>query len=172
MEENRSDFTEEQLKTLPDLNLKTYAILVEDLAKDIESRFGIPHIVPIVQSAHESRNGNSGLARNHCNLFGIVATKSWTDKGRPICSMPTFEFISGKRVDMHRDFRAYSSWRESFEDWADIITRLSVYKTALANFKDGKIREGIQDMARSYASDPQYARSLIALYEVLSQAGV
>jgi flagellum-specific peptidoglycan hydrolase FlgJ len=167
VDETKMDFTAEELKTIPELNLKSFITLVEHLGRDIESRSGIPYMVPIIQAAHESRYGNSGLARNHGNLFGITATKSWTDKGRPIALLPTWEFINGKRVEMKREFRAYRTWRESFEDWSDIITRLSVYKNALALFKDNRVRDGIEAMAGVYATDPAYARKLVDLYSTI-----
>ena len=168
-DETKMDFTAEELALIPELNTLSYRTLVEHIAKDMEAKTGIYYIVPIIQSAHESRFGNSGLARKYCNLFGITATESWKSKGRPICFLPTFEYIKGKRVEMKREFRAYASWRESFEDWADLITRLNVYKTAYALLKDkSTVREGIREMAKSYASDPAYAKSLITLFDMVN----
>ena len=132
---------------------------------EIENGSGILRMVPIVQSAHESRNGNSGLARNHGNLFGIVATESWKKAGKPIAEMPTWEVIKGNRVDLKREFRAYSSWRESFLDWEKIITTLSIYKKAHELMKDqATVTDGIAEMGKIYATDPSYARKLLELY--------
>lgn len=160
-------FTPEDLNALPKLDIIQYAHTVRHLAKDIENHFEIPYIVPIVQSAHESANGNSGLARNHCNLFGITATKSWTDRGKPVANLPTFEYIEGKRVELKREFRKYPDWHASFVDWAVLISTLNVYKEAYAFFRDGDVPAGIAAMAKAYATDPHYARALASKYHVM-----
>jgi len=169
IDELNLNFSVEELKTVPELNFHSYIQIAEHLGKKIEEKYGIPKIVPLIQSAHESRNGNSGLARNHCNLFGIVATDSWKSKGGAIALMQTWEVIKGKRIDLHREFRAYHDWFESFEDWARIITTLSVYKKAYEFFKQNSIREGITEMAKVYATDPAYARKLLEVYGLVEK---
>lgn len=159
------EFTAADLKNLPELNLATYLKLVEPIAADIEASTGIIRMVPMIQSAHESRNGNSGLARAHGNLFGIVATDSWKKNGGAICSLPTWEEIKGKRVDMTREFRKYRTWTDSFKDWARLITTLNVYKKAYELMKHKEsVAEGIESMALVYATDSHYARKLLDLY--------
>ena len=163
-----SNLTIADLRTLPELNFSTYSYIVKELADDIEKKTGILSIIPIIQSAHESRNGNSGLARNHGNLFGIVATDSWKSKGKQIALMPTWESINGHRVDMKREFRAYGSWRESFDDWAGLITGLSIYKNSYKLLKQkDTLREGIREMGIIYATDPAYAKKLLAMYDLV-----
>lgn len=165
---SQSAYTPENLKLVPNLTLQTYKDFVMPLALNIESLTGINHLVPIAQSAHESANGNSGLARNHCNLFGIVATDRWKKNGGAIANMPTFEFINGHRVDMSREFRAYPSWMESFKDWADLISRFNIYQRAYELLKNtATVPEGITAMGSIYATDPAYARSLTAIYSSL-----
>lgn len=167
IDETELDFTPTELVTIPHLNLLSYATLTDHLGFEIERLYKIPKLVPIAQSAHESRYGNSDLARKHCNLFGIVATDSWKAKGNPIALMPTWEEIKGKRVDTSREFRAYSSWKLSFMDWASIITGLSIYKKAYHLFQENRIVEGITEMAKIYATDSAYARKLIDVYSAL-----
>lgn len=158
-------YTLDEIKALPELHLLPYIKIVEPLGQEIQDKYGIVKLVPMIQSAHESRNGNSGLARNHCNLFGIVATDSWKKSGNAVASMPTWEVIGGKQVDMDREFRSYKSWRDSFFDWARIITTLKVYKKAWDFIKNPEtIPDGINSMALVYATDPSYARKLLDLY--------
>lgn len=162
-------YTPDELKTVPELNLKSYLTIVYQFAKEVETQTGINFIVPILQSAHESRNGNSGLSRNHCNLFGMTATDSWKKAGRPVANLPTWEVIGGKRVDLSREFREYPNWMESFQDWAKIITTLSVYKPAYALLKDkSSLREGIRVMGKIYATDDKYSVKLLALFDSLN----
>lgn len=158
-------FTAAEVKLLPQMNLATYLKLVEPLGQEIEAKTGILRWVPMVQSAHESASGNSGLARNHCNLFGIVATDSWRKSGGAIAALPTWEEIKGKRVDMTREFRQYNTWRDSFFDWSRLITTLGVYKKAFELLKDpATVPAGIEAMAAVYATDSKYARKLLDIY--------
>lgn len=162
-----NDYAPEELKQVPEFKFEPFLECVRPLADSVEVSTGIFHLVPMVQSAHESRNGNSGLARNHCNLFGIVATDSWKKKGGDVALMPTWEVIGGKRVDMNREFRKYKSWAESFSDWAQLITGLNVYKRAYELLKDkNTVIQGIEEMGKVYATDPGYAHKLIELYRV------
>lgn len=159
------NYSTEYVSKFPHLNLSTYLKIVEPLAEDIEKTTGILRWVPMVQSAHESACGNSGLARNHCNLFGIVATDSWKKNGGAVAALPTWEEIKGKRVDMVREFRAYKNWRDSFYDWARLITTLGVYKKAWELMKDkATVPAGIESMALVYATDSKYARKLLDIY--------
>ncbi len=166
-----TNYTPEDLKALPELDIKGYVTTVLPLAQEIETETGIYHIIPIVQSSHESRQGNSGLARNHCNLFGIVATDHWKQKNGAICSMPTFEYINGNRIDTTREFRAYPSWMDSFKDWVSLMTGLSIYRNAYEFMKQGAsgVRDAIDAYAPIYATDPQYAKSLTDMYQAVTQ---
>lgn len=158
-------FTAEEVKKLPQMNLTSYLKLVEPLGAEVEKATGIIRWVPMVQSAHESASGNSGLARNHCNLFGIVATDSWKKGGGAVAALPTWEEIKGKRVDMTREFREYKTWRDSFFDWSRLITTLGVYKKAFELMKDpATVPAGIESMALVYATDSKYARKLLDIY--------
>lgn len=44
-------------------------------------RYGIPASVTLAQGILESSNGQSQLAQNENNHFGIKATPSWIDEG-------------------------------------------------------------------------------------------
>lgn len=155
-----------QTSVLPVLTLKAYAETVRPLIKEIERKYGIFCAIPLVQSAHESASGNSRLAREGLNLFGVTATDSWTSKGNPVISFDTKEFIGGHWITVRRGFRAYSSWMRSFEDWAGIISGLNVYKKAYAAMKTGEsgIVQAFEELGKVYATDPGYARKLIRLY--------
>lgn len=49
----------------------------EELAKDQMRRYGIPASVTLAQGILESASGQSQLAKNENNHFGIKATGSW-----------------------------------------------------------------------------------------------
>ena len=85
--------------------------------------------------------------------------------GGLIALMPTWEEINGKRVDMSREFREYKTWRDSFYDWARLITTLNVYKKAWELMKDrATVPQGIEEMGKVYATDSKYARKLLDIY--------
>ncbi len=160
------NYTIEELKTIPTLNLPTYVTYVTHLAKVIEALNGIYYLVPIVQSAHESRQGNSGLARNHCNLFGMKVNKKWLAEGKPVANMKTGEHIGGKDIIDVQPFKHYSSWLESFIDWNRLMSSAPVYKKAYELLKNKEtVKDGITEMGRVYATDPAYTRKLIDLYD-------
>lgn len=154
------------LQKLPTFSLSTYLKYVEPLGYEVEIRTKIYHLVPMIQSAHESANGNSGLARNHGNLFGIKATKAWEDAGHPVANMPTWEEIGGKKVEMKQEFKQYASWRDSFLNWAELISTANMYRRAYELLKDKTtVPEGIEAMALIYATDHAYARKLRGIYD-------
>lgn len=161
-------YDKDQVSRLGFLSFEDYGNAVAHLARAIEMKYKIPYIVPIVQSAHESRNGNSGLARKGMNLFGITSEPGdkWRNAGNPIITMSTNEFINGAWVQPRRGFRSYPNWFASFTDWAKLISTLGAYKKAFALFQTGDagVEQGINEMARAYATDPKYAAKVVALY--------
>lgn len=58
-----------------------YALLYADYAMAQMRRYGIPASVTLAQGILESSNGQSRLARNENNHFGIKATPSWIAGG-------------------------------------------------------------------------------------------
>jgi len=138
-------------------------------------RTGIPASVVIAQAALESAWGDSRLAREAANLFGIKAGRSW--RGRVI-SAPTREYIDGEwitlpgawRVFPNSDaavaaglpasslFRYYSSPLESVEDHARVIYN-GLYAAALANRSEPEAFANA--LTGVYATDPHYGTKLI-----------
>ena len=58
-----------------------YALQYADYAMAQMRRYGIPASVTLAQGILESSNGQSRLARNENNHFGIKATSSWIAEG-------------------------------------------------------------------------------------------
>ena len=185
-------FTHKERLNMPELSFKAYIQLVEPLAKEIEEQTGIIHILPLIQSAHESRAGNSNLAKEYGNLFGFKVTESWRKNGKPIANLPTWEVVTTNDPDKYKDytpsliekyteqgkkffklkivlkqeFRIYDTWRDSLFDWGRLISTVKVYSEAYKKLKNkDTIRDGIREMAAVYATDPNYALALITLYE-------
>jgi len=93
------------------------------------------------------------------NLFGIKAGSQWPGAS---VNVPTLEFEEGVAVRKVERFRAYESPADSFRDYARLIGNNARYEDAVgtgdnvAAFASALQRGG-------YATDPNYARKLIAV---------
>lgn len=88
----------------------------------------VPGVNPEATAAHgavESRFGQSALALEARNLWGVKATGEhtpyWTGD---YVTMPTWEVRDGQNVQEVARFRAYPTWREAIGDYADIARRV------------------------------------------------
>lgn len=125
-----------------------------------------PHAL-LAQAALETGWGksvpNTAAGTSSCNLFGIKAGSSWS--GATV-NIPTLEFEQGVAVRKVERFRSYDSPAASFEDYARLIASNDRYENArgagadIATFATA-LQEG------GYATDPQYARKLVAVAEQL-----
>ena len=133
---------------------------VQDDAKAAEAATGIPAAFMIAQAAHETGWGRKHIkmadGSNSFNLFGIKAGGSW--KG-PTTEITTTEVIDGKAQKVKAKFRAYSSYEESFKDYAKLMQDSPRYQGVMANAKSAEgFAQGLQ--RAGYATDPQYANKL------------
>lgn len=139
---------------------------IADDAQEIGQKKGIYASVMMAQAILESGSGNSLLSSepNH-NLFGI--------KGSYNGSSVTFNTLeqdsSGQSYQIRAQFRKYPSYKESLEDYADLIKNgltgnPDFYKpTWKSETKDYK--EATKYLEGSYATDRQYSQKLNAIIE-------
>lgn len=136
---------------------KTSAEIYIDKFKNIAIRemknYGIPASITLAQGILESGSGNSRLAREANNHFGIKCTSDWTGK--------TIFEDDDKEDDC---FRVYKSAEESFRDHSEFLKR----KRYAALFELDKYdyrgwASGLK--AAGYATNPKYADLLISLVE-------
>jgi len=114
---------------------------------------GIPASITLAQGLLESGNGNSKLAREANNHFGIKCTSDWTggksyhdDDARNEC------------------FRKYKSAEQSFEDHAKFLQRPRY--AGLFELKPTDYKGWAHGLKKAgYATDPGYAPKLISLIE-------
>ncbi len=114
---------------------------------------GIPASITLAQGLLESGNGNSKLAREGNNHFGIKCTPDWT---------------GGKTY--HDDdakgecFRKYKDATQSYEDHARFLQRPRY--AALFELKPTDYKGWAHGLKKAgYATDPSYAPKLISLIE-------
>ena len=151
------------------LSPKAYTEKLMPVAKYIETKYGIKPEITIAQSALESDYGNSGLTLKANNIFGMTGD-TWRKQGKPVISMPSYEYVLGIRIPTIRWFRVYNSWNESAEDWAKLISTSSLYGNAYYYAKRGNISYFAKEMQRvGYATDINYADNIINRHEVIVQ---
>ena len=125
---------------------------------------GISESIRIAQAILESDKGQSVLAKEAKNLFGIKGSAPWNG---PTYSKVSGEVFNGQYGDYRSDFRAYDSWEESIKDHAGFFTSTEyreniAYKKALkaTNYKDEA-----NALTGVYATDHKYGSKLINIVE-------
>jgi len=117
-------------------------------------RSGVPASITLAQGALESADGNSSLAREANNHFGIKCHEDW----------------SGKRTFQDDDarnecFRRYGSVEDSFKDHSDYLRAKTRY-SFLFDLDKGDYKGWAKGLKKAgYATNPAYAESLIRIIE-------
>ena len=128
-----------------------------------EAETGIPATFMVAQAAHETGWGRKEIRHSDGtpahNLFGIKAGGNWTG---PVAEVTTTEFIGGVARKVTARFRAYSSYAESFADYAKLMKDSPRYAGVVASQAQGgdasRFAQGLQKAG--YATDPAYADKL------------
>ncbi len=130
-----------------------YIDTYKDLAMREMERTGIPASITLAQGAFESGNGNSTLARNANNHFGIKC-HDWTGK--------TFTHDDDIKNDC---FRKYKSVEESFKDHSDFLKSHNRY-AFLFNLKSDDYKAWANGLKEAgYATNPSYSQAIIKVIE-------
>jgi flagellar protein FlgJ len=121
-----------------------------------------PHAL-LAQAALETGWGKSVPcnAAGECsfNLFGIKAGSQWSGAA---VNVPTLEFEEGVAVRKVERFRAYGSPADSFRDYARLIGGSARYENAVGT-GDNVAAFASALQKGGYATDPNYARKLVAV---------
>ena len=117
-------------------------------------RTGVPASITLAQGIIESRSGQSALAVDGNNHFGIKCHNSW--KGRTMLADDDRK---------NECFRVYDSAEESFRDHSDFLRYRDRYKF-LFDFKTTDYKSWAYGLKQAgYATDPSYAAKLIQCVE-------
>ena len=114
---------------------------------------GILASLTAAQAFIESNKGNSGLAVQCNNLFGIKGQYNGQSK-----KFWTTEYYNGVAQRVLADFRKYPSWQESIADHSSLFNRLARYKN-LRGCKDYK-QACLNVKVDGYATSPTYDTTL------------
>ena len=125
----------------------------EDAIRDMK-KTGVPASITLAQGMYESENGNSRLAREANNHFGIKCHKEWTG--------PTFIKDDDTKNEC---FRKYDSVLESYDDHSNFLRTRERYRFlfdyGITDYK--KWAFGLKKAG--YATNPEYAYKLIRIIE-------
>jgi LysM repeat protein len=134
--------------------VQDYIRQFKELAMDEQRRSGIPAAVTLAQGIHETSAGNSELATEANNHFGIKCKKEWTGE--------TFAHTDDAPNEC---FRKYSKAEDSYRDHSEYLRAGQRYaklftlaQTDYAGWCTGLKRCG-------YATNPRYPQVLMKLIE-------
>lgn len=117
------------------------------------NQYGIPASIKLAQALLESGNGNSYLAREANNHFGIKCGGVWNGKS-----------IARDDDNPNDCFRVYGNPEESFRDHSQFLLRKRYEKLFTLDKDDYKgWARGLKDAG--YATNPRYPELLIDLIE-------
>ena len=117
-------------------------------------RSGVPASITLAQGILESRYGNSPLATEGNNHFGIKCHKGWEGK--------TMAYDDDEKGEC---FRVYDSAAESFRDHSDFLRYRDRYKF-LFEFSTTDYKAWAYGLKKAgYATDPSYPEKLIRYIE-------
>ncbi|HAT55076.1 MAG TPA: hypothetical protein DCW31_07555 [Lactobacillus sp.] len=136
---------------------------VAPYAQQLQQRTHVLASLQIAQAILESDWGQSTLASQYHNYFGVKAGQN-----EPGVVLSTLEFVNDHYETVNARFRTYSNWQASFTahaqlfvngvDWnpnkyADVLAATDYRSGAAALQKDG------------YATDPEYTSKIISIIE-------
>jgi LysM repeat protein len=140
--------------TIPPVSEDAYIQAYKDIAVSEMKRTGIPASITLAQGMIESNNGQSSLAREANNHFGLKCHNDWT----------------GSKV-FHNDdrrnecFRRYGKAEDSFYDHSDFLKSGSRYDF-LFNLSPTDYKGWAHGLKKAgYATNPDYANMLIRTIE-------
>jgi hypothetical protein len=135
----------------PEEYIQTY----KDIAMQEMRDHKIPASISLAQGLLESGAGNSALAREAKNHFGIKCHKGWTGK--------TYHMDDDEKDEC---FRKYKNAEESFRDHSEFLCGRSRY-AALFDLEITDYKGWARGLkAAGYATNPKYAQLLIDRIEL------
>lgn len=126
---------------------------------------GLDPLALVAQAALETGWGQrmikTASGSNSFNLFGIKANNGWQGDTAVV---NTLEYRQGVAQREQAKFRSYGSVEQSLSDYVAFIRDNPRYENAVATTNDAK-RYFEQLQAAGYATDPAYAKKIMAVYQ-------
>lgn len=138
---------------------QSFAAQVWPQAVAASSSTGIPPQFLVGHAALESGWGRAeprfADGRPSHNLFGIKAGSNWSGA---VVEASTTEYVNGVAERRVERFRAYGSYAEAFQDYAQLLTQSPRYAEVVGSRDAAGFARGLQ--RAGYATDPAYAAKL------------
>lgn len=132
---------------------------IGDTAGRICAKYNLPASVCIAQAILESGWGRYCIGQ--FNYFG----RKWNGWGNYVRQQTT-EYENGQYVTIYDKFQSYESLEDAIRDWCVLIKEEPAYAEALAVWENGWcVEDFVWALAPVYATDPDYARKIIATME-------
>ena len=122
----------------------------------------LPPSITMAQAVLESGWGQSKLAKQHHNLFGVKAAS-----GSPAVTMGTTEFLAGQATRVQARFRTFNNWDESIDQHAAMLDSNRHYASARQKWSQPSAY--LRALAPIYATDPNYVvliSSIVKRYDL------
>ncbi|WP_233806459.1 glycoside hydrolase family 73 protein [Paraburkholderia sp. HP33-1] len=123
-------------------------------AQAIQRKYGVPAGVVLAQSALESNWGRTVKGNAY---FGI---KGRSPNGQST-TFSTHETVNGVSVATTDTFRAYSSYADAADDYANMLKHSARFRSAFMHIDS--IGFATEIARNHYATDPQYGAKLISI---------
>ena len=120
-------------------------------------RSGVPASITMAQALHESQYGQSELAVNANNHFGIKCKRYW----RGMTYFYEDDDFNNEGKLVKSCFRAYENVLDSYIDHSNFLRTTSHYKFLFALDKTDYVAWAHGLKKAGYATDPEYAYALI-----------
>jgi flagellum-specific peptidoglycan hydrolase FlgJ len=151
---NRNEAAPAAIKSLKVIDVNTFIERFKMVAKTESEIYHIPASIILAQGIIESHTGNSKLAKNNNNFFGIKCFSKNCPEGH----------CTNHNDDHHKDFfRKYQNPWYSFRAHSQMLTN-GKYKTLCSNSNDyKKWAKGLKKLG--YATDKTYDKKIVAIIE-------
>lgn len=163
---NQDDEWQSQ-KTGDDRQIASKQAFIEQLlphAQQAAAALGVDANLLLAQAALETGWGQAVIknaaGESSFNLFNIKADKSWQGKQ---AKAVTLEFDGGVAKKEMAGFRAYDSYKASFDDYVNFIKSNPRYSEALKK-AGNPVKYVLELQQAGYATDPRYAEKIINIF--------
>ena len=134
--------------------------LIGPAAQDSAKATGVPASFTVAEAALESGWGESLLARQGKNLFGVKADPAWHGD---VMTLNTREFLHGTWVMVPARWRKYTDWQACMNDHAAFLHQNRRYAPCFACTTGDAFARAVAQAG--YATDPDYAAKLVSIID-------
>lgn len=132
---------------------------LEPHAKELQSQYGILPSIILGQAILESNWGQSTLASQYYNLFGIKASGDTNS-----VALDTQEYVNDEWITIKGKFRVYADWEASMDDHTLLFVNGTSWNQEQyhAVLQAGDYQTAANALqSAGYATDPDYAQKII-----------